>query len=222
MTELRSGAGGWTLDLEDAATDGPFDVVLVSAPAPQSATLLAPCHPELAARAADADLAPCWTIMLGFDRRLDVGFDAAFVETAGPLRWVARNASKPGRSSAETWTVHADHAWTRDHLEMDRATVADRLTSAFFRTLGLTPRVPAVCIAHRWRHALVVRPLGVAAVYDPAAGVGVCGDWCLGPRVEAAFLSGVAAAGRVLGHAPDVVATDLFAGVAHPGSSPRR
>ncbi|MEY3209703.1 MAG: hypothetical protein RIT28_184, partial [Pseudomonadota bacterium] len=28
---------------------------------------------------------------------------------------------------------------------------------------------------------------------------GACGDWCVGPRVEAAYLSGVAMAGRVLG-----------------------
>jgi len=35
-------------------------------------------------------------------------------------------------------------------------------------------------------------------LFDPVAGIGACGDWCGGSRVEAAFLSGAAIAGTVL------------------------
>ena len=44
--------------------------------------------------------------------------------------------------------------------------------------------------AHRWRYARVGAPLGEACLLDRSAGIGLCGDWCLDARVEAAFMSG--------------------------------
>jgi predicted NAD/FAD-dependent oxidoreductase len=38
----------------------------------------------------------------------------------------------------------------------------------------------------------VEAPLGEAFLLDRGAGVGFCGDWCLGARAEAAWLSGTA------------------------------
>jgi renalase len=42
---------------------------------------------------------------------------------------------------------------------------------------------------------------GEDCLWDCVERLGACGDWCVGGRVEAAFLSGVALAGRVLGAA---------------------
>jgi renalase len=53
-------------------------------------------------------------------------------------------------------------------------------------------------LAHRWRYALVETPLGQACLWDDAARLGVCGDWCLGGRIEAAHDSGTALARAVL------------------------
>ena len=41
-------------------------------------------------------------------------------------------------------------------------------------------------------------PLGQEYLWDRSARIGVCGDWCLGARVEAAYDSGVALARAVL------------------------
>jgi hypothetical protein len=49
----------------------------------------------------------------------------------------------------------------------------------------------------------VTRPAGVEALFDPASGLGVCGDWCLGGKVEAAFLSGRALARQILQRTTD-------------------
>ena len=46
-------------------------------------------------------------------------------------------------------------------------------------------------------------PLQIGCLYEPGAGVGVCGDWLHGDRLEGAFLSGRALAARILGtHSP--------------------
>ena len=64
------------------------------------------------------------------------------------------------------------------------------------RGLGLHG-APAYAAVQRWRYALADAPLGVAALWDADAGLGVCGDWCLGARVEAAYDSGRILAGLV-------------------------
>ncbi len=190
---------GWRVRHRDAAetrpglvsdTDGdvagPFDRVAVALPAPQAAGLLQP-H-AFAAEAARAGMAPCWAAMLAFDEATTAP-DLLRPDT-GPLRWISRDSSRPGRAATpECWVAHATPEWSRDHLEQTAEAVLALLRAAFAAETGIAaaPRYAAV---HRWRYALAESPLGTPALWDAAAGLGVCGDWCLGARVEAAFLSG--------------------------------
>jgi predicted NAD/FAD-dependent oxidoreductase len=59
---------------------------------------------------------PCWTVMVQPEADFEPGFAAAFVN-AGPLRWIARNDSKPGRSGAPCWVLQANAEWSAAHLE---------------------------------------------------------------------------------------------------------
>ncbi len=205
---LHRDGQGWHLRHRDAADTraglvsdasgevaGPFDRMAVALPAPQAVGLLQP-H-AFAAEAARTPMAPCWAAMLAFD-------DATAAPDllrpgAGPLRWIARDSSRPGRAATpECWVAHATPEWSRDHLEQPAETVLALLHAAFAEETGIraTARFAAV---HRWRHALAEAPLGTPALWDAATGLGVCGDWCLGARVEAAFLSGQALAGLMTG-----------------------
>ncbi len=174
---------------------GPFDRVAVALPAPQAAGLL---HPHaFAAEAARAGMAPCWALMLAFD-----GATAApdlLRPDTGPLRWIARDSSRPGRAPVpECWIGHATPEWSREHLEQPTDTVLALLRAAFAAETGITAAASYSAV-HRWRYALAETPLGTPALWDAAAGLGVCGDWCLGARVEAAFMSGRALAAMVAG-----------------------
>ena len=63
------------------------------------------------------------------------------------------------------------------------------------------PLPPAVFErAHRWGYAQATSPFEHEALYDERLGIGVCGDWCAGGRVEGALLSGLALAGELLEH----------------------
>jgi len=187
----------WRLRTENGADLGPFDAVVVSAPAPQAAALLEDVAPGLAARAACVEMSPCWAVMAAFPGRLDFGFDGAFV-IGSPLSWVARNNSKPERPDGDAWVLHGSPEWSREHLELDRPAAAQQLLEAFADAAGGLAAVPDHLDAHRWRFALPPEPLAEPCLVDAELRLAACGDWCGGPRVEGAFLSGRAAAERLL------------------------
>ena len=190
--------GRWLLTSDGGAELGGYDSVIVSAPAPQTAALLAAPAPELSRRAAQVEMAPCWAVMVSFAAPLRLGFDAAFVHDSA-LSWVARNNSKPGRPDGEAWLLHASPHWSRAHLELEKQDAAKRLLEAFRTAVGDLDQDAADVDAHRWRYALPTNPLTESCLYDASLGLGACGDWCGGPRVEGAFLSGRALADRLLG-----------------------
>jgi predicted NAD/FAD-dependent oxidoreductase len=176
---------------------GHFDIVIVSAPAPQAAELLQDA-PDLEARALSVKVDGCWAVLAEFPARLPIDFDGAFVQNS-PLSWIARNSSKPGRDARlETWVLHASADWTQTHLEEEAEVVRVRLLSAFEQATGLGSVTPKYSTSHRWRFALPVNPLPERCLFDSQLGIGACGDWCAGPRVEGAMISGLALAKKVL------------------------
>lgn len=189
----RDGAG-WRLH----TTEGPgdrFDAVVVAVPAEQAAVLLRDHDPALTAAAAESVSQPCWTVMAAFDRRLDCLPDV--LRDAGPLGWAARNGAKPGRGPVEAWVLQGSPDWSRDHLEDPAEAVSAALLAALAEAAGGPLPAPVAVSAHRWRYARSAPGAG-AVLWSAATGLGCCGDWVNGPRVEAAWDSGVALAERML------------------------
>jgi renalase len=182
--------------VDDGELAGPFHALLLALPSPQAGPLLAALGHRFAADADRATISPCWAVMLGFAHSVE----APTVQrpTDGPLAWVARDSARPGRPAApETWMLHASPTWSEANLERPAADVAADLLAAFRSLTGATAE-PLHLSAHRWRYAQVSSPLGEPCLWDADARLGVCGDWCLGPRVEAAYLSGRALATALL------------------------
>jgi hypothetical protein len=189
--------------LADAAGGrlGEYDALVLALPAPLAAALIDPAAHRFASRLREVAMAPCWAVLAAFDAPLEVPWDAAF-DAAGPLRWLCRDSSKPGRAPGERWVLHASAAWSERHLEEAPEAVARALLDAFAGSAGAPAPAPAALVAHRWRHAATLRPLGEDCLFAPETALAACGDWCLDGRLEGAFLSGVAAAGRLLGLPP--------------------
>jgi renalase len=170
-----------------------FDHVVLAMPTAQAQPLV---HhvPTLSAKLAALVTRPCWAVVAAFEERVPARFDGAFVH-GSPLGWVARNQSKPKREwKVDAWVLHATASWSQAHADDDREVVGSFLMEAFHDLIpnGL-PRA-FYASSHRWRHATVEAPLAVGAIHDGASRITVCGDWCLGMRIEDAFLSGLAAA----------------------------
>ena len=188
---LREG-GAWRLrSSEQGWGEQAFDAVLLAMPAPQAAALLQGVHEEMARRAASADMQPCWSVMAVYDVDPQPSFDAAFVNQP-VLSWVCAEHRKPGRGDTPCWVLHAQAAWSREHLEAPPEQVIEALLQAF-RGLG-AQGMPRHAAAHRWRYARGTLVDAPPALWDPSSGLGVCGDWLCGGRIEGAWRSGQALA----------------------------
>ncbi len=191
---LARAAGVWIARGADGALLARARRVVLAVPAPQAAALLP--HDPLGAQAGAVPMDPCWTLMAAFAARPDLP-DAARDGDAA-LGWIARDAGKPGRAG-ETWVAQASAAWTRAHLDLPRdAATAALLDLLRARAGGALPGV-LHADAHRWLYAQTPRPLGQGCLADPARGLVIAGDWCLGPRAEDAVHSARAAL-SALGH----------------------
>ena len=196
VASIERDDGQWSVrDAEDRELARAAQVI-VATPAPQAAPLLA-AEAGLSARAANVPMNPCWTVMMGFAEPVPADFDAAFFGE-GSLSWAVREASKPGREAAEAWVLHGSEEWSRRHAEKDPNRVVAELSAVFERYLGRLLPTPVHARAHRWRFARPEAGLGEGYLLSDGTGLAAAGDWCNGPRVENAFLSGLRLAERLL------------------------
>lgn len=226
ISRLERRPDGWMLHSDSGTVSGPFDHLILALPAPQAAMLLQEHQPTVAARIASLPWSVIRTVMAGFRDTLP-GLDWAAAEVAGPiLGRIVRNQTKPhaaglagsggarvgspeanGVRLSECVVLHSTPAWGGQHAELEAEATAKAMLQEFGRLAGIELPEPDVVNVHRWRYA---EPQGYLPAAEVAgelhrAALGICGDWvkseqggggCCG--VEAAWLSGINAAGRVL------------------------
>jgi renalase len=194
VLRLVADAGGWLLHLADGALRAAS--VVVTVPAPQVAALLGADHPLVAALGR-VQMAPCLTLMAA------VAGPAPFLtrkDSDDLLSWIAQDSAKPGRpqGAGTLWVAQAGAAFSAAHLEDDPATLTARMLPLLCDRLGASPAEVTHATTHRWRYARVTTALGQPFLSSNDASLYLGGDWCLGPRIEAAWDSGTAIATDML------------------------
>lgn len=175
-----------------------FDAVVLATPYALASGLLmqSPAIAGMARQLEGVEVAPCWTLMLAYPQavqptlsHLGPQWNAA-LSTHHRIAWLARESSKPGRGAIERWTVQASAAWSQEHIADDGPRVQAKLQKAFAEVTGIHAE-PTFAEVHRWMWAKTTAPLGRSHLWDRKSGIGLCGDWCVGHRVEDAFVSGL-------------------------------
>ena len=199
VQRLERQADGWTItSAEHGLHAQRYSAVLLAVPAPQAVPLLQPVAVAGAAVAASARMRGSWAVMVRCPAPVPLPWDGAFIND-GPLRWVARDSSKPGRTAppgTETWLLHASPEWSEAHIEDSADNVTGTLLAAFAALGGPSTHL-VQATAHRWRYADTEPALTQGHWWDATACVGMCGDWLNGGKVEGAWLSGQSLAQQV-------------------------
>ena len=178
-----------------------FDAVLLAVPPTPARRLLADgkLSPTIERQMAPVQVAPCWTLMIAFPQAMQPTLSHlgpqwnAARSTHHRVAWLARESSKPGRDTIERWTLQASAAWSQEHLRDDGPRIEAKLLRAFSEITGIHA-VPSHAQTRCWPEAKTETPAGKSHLWDAKARIGAAGDWCIGHRVEDAFLSGLSLA----------------------------
>lgn len=189
---------GW-LVVTKAGESFRANALLLTPPAPQVIDLLAGCanpvpHEMLSALMAIA-FDPCLALLVTIDGPGRVPPPGFIRPDGGPLEWIADNTQKGISTGVTALTIHARSDFSRHHLEASKDDVARLIHEAAQPWLGA--EVTAWQL-HRWRYSRPAAASGPMCLYsDQPARIAIAGDAFVGPRLEGAFLSGLAAAEKI-------------------------
>jgi predicted NAD/FAD-dependent oxidoreductase len=202
---LEEGQSGWTISDTDGATHGPFDAVVLTPPAPQTADLLQATElldgdDDLAAATDAVDQVPYRTIrslMLHYPFEIDPPYYALVNDDRDhDIGWLARESCKPGHipDGEELLVVQMAPDWSTANDEMpldDAASEAAMKAAQLLDDDRLTE--PDWVDDQGWRYALPDAGVDSDAV-EPleAHGLYLAGDWVVGEgRAHEALWCGV-------------------------------
>lgn len=186
LTGTADGISGQTM-----FEQGGFDFLVLSLP-PLQAAALHP-HPLLESQV----LRPCIALLVSFKERLKLDFDGVISDDK-TISWVARDSSKPGRAAGERWVIHASPDWSEQHLASSDDEIQTALLDRYATIFDVSVGSPSFSKIHRWRYALSDTKSSLSCISVRDSSLAYCGDWCVGSRGEAAFLSGLNAAEEVI------------------------
>jgi len=199
VARVRPDGARWRVET-DGGTLG-ADAVLVTAPAPQAAALVA--GDALADALAAVPYRSQFAVVWAFDGPAPRPEPYALVHVgeASDVAWLAAESDKPGRAPAGATLLVAQmtDAWTRARYDAPRETVVAEATAAVEAWLGERLPAPAVTDTQRWRYSLPDAAVDARArAAAEARGLFVAGDGCVGRgRVHLAAADGWAAGERI-------------------------
>ena len=188
ISQLERSANKWHLRCsETGEITALYDFVVLAIPAPQASALLKDLDARASAITNSAHMKACWTMMAHLPNQPTTDFDAAFINQE-MISWICQNGSKPMRPG-NMWTIHGNPIWSQDNVEIGKEDAQDQMVKCL-TSLGFNCQDAQVTM-HRWRYASGGLENSIGFLSLPDIGLGLCGDWLNGGRVEGAWLSGL-------------------------------
>ncbi|MFN5534270.1 MAG: FAD-dependent oxidoreductase [Planctomyces sp.] len=206
IVQLQQQGSQWRLQDEQQQWSGPFDQVVLALPGPQADALLSTAG--LTTAAVVPEYQSCWTLLAASPHLSSADWvQAEFPD--GLIQRISRCQTRPGYAGpgGEQLAVAASFAWSKEQRETTAEDAGHRLINSLQQIRAFRGLSDWTWKAHHWRYAL-------PGIGDPhvisgdllrlgSLGLQLCGDWTMADgrsscAAESAWLSGQAAAGRIL------------------------
>ncbi len=188
IAKVIGSAGAWELIDKEGTNQGAFDDVVFAIPSHQAAVLL-PDNFKYLEQIKQVKMDACFSLMLGFDKALELEFDGAFVEGSS-IGWISVNSTKQQRPQGFSMIVQSQNHWAEAHVGEDKNKVQATLMEEASQLLNQELSNAEHQTLHRWLYASTNVPAGKNFFHDESNQLACIGDWCIKGRVEAAFESG--------------------------------
>jgi predicted NAD/FAD-dependent oxidoreductase len=210
VESLRREAGTWTAVDTDGTEWGPFDVLVMNPPAPQTAALLREADWDSSAREAlvaaveAVEYRSIWTAVLRYEFELDVPYYGLVNPGKDhDVGWISREECKAGHvpDGESLLVVQASGPWSTAHYDDDPAENVAKLADYAADIVGDERlRSPTWSDHQGWRYALAQEGVETGPL-DSAQREGLycLGDWVAGEaRVHAALANGLDVGERIV------------------------
>ncbi|QLG50700.1 NAD(P)/FAD-dependent oxidoreductase [Natrinema halophilum] len=199
----------WRLEDDGGRSWGPFDVLLLNPPAPQTAELLrsadwnAPVRDSLAAAAERVPYRSVWTGIFHYPFELERPYYALVnTDKDHEVGWIGREECKPGHvpDGESLLVVQANHEWSVDRADEPPEATLERLADLTADLLDDDRlRDPGWTDYQDWRYALPDDRLDREPLQRAERdGLYCLGDWVVGEgRIHAALRNGLDVGRRV-------------------------
>ena len=170
--------------------------LIITAPAPQAAKLVAPLDKKLCKTAQSASYDPCWTIMLALDAPLEGGNNP--IRDNGIIGWANYEPKRHETGYQPALTIQASPEASRDMLDWQEEAVIAELITAYEAATSLSLSYH-YATSHRWLYARVLQSASAdLPYYSDDRSLALAGDYFGNARLESAFLSGRRAADALI------------------------
>lgn len=210
IASVEAHADRWDVVDTDAERYGPFDALLLTPPAPQTADLIRasvmPSHlrTTLLEGASVAAYTSQFTFVLAYDRpvsRPEGAYALLNTDREHPIAWLSFEHDKPGHvpEGAAVLIVQMAPAWTAERIDMDPDELLPDVTRLAEDVLDASLASPAWTDVQRWRYSLPTAPANTDALDHGAEhGLFFAGDAIAGTgRVGRALETGLDVADRI-------------------------
>ena len=207
---LDSNDQSWILVSEDNESFGPFDHVLLTPPAPQTAEILASStgpralHDVLIEAVRAVDYAAQFSIVLAYERKIRRAGDYYGLlngDGEHPIAWIGFEHDKPGHvpDGNSVVVIQMSPDWTAARLESDPDHFMTDAKELAAQVLQADLKRPSWYDTQRWRYALPTSAADAEVLArGTSAGLFFAGDYVVGEgRVGHAIESGLDAADQI-------------------------
>ena len=178
----------WELYDEAGANIGEFDWV-VSAIPPKQVIEMIPDVINLYSKISSYEMLACYSLMLGYEEKMDIGFDAALIKGVD-ISWLSVNSSKLPGANNTTFLIHSTNKWASQNIDRDRDWVKGYLCNELSNLVPIKTESANYIGLQGWRYANIKKQNNIEFFLDKDNKFGLCGDWFVQGRIEAAYLSG--------------------------------
>lgn len=197
ISQIRYIVGkGWQLKVNEVWHAELFDKVVLTAPWPQSQTLLEQSELPIELPKYSQSWTSCWSIALQSEQMVASEVDLIYLKDH-PLQTLVRDSSKPKRphlltsqiaETSEIWVAQLANDLSDDIGKQGAGKAISIATKGLCEMFDLPEKSVSNTCAHYWRYARPSagqKPLGILSY--PEHGIYIGGDWSFGVSIESAY-----------------------------------
>lgn len=200
INKLERRDGGWVIYDTNNASLGFYDQLILAIPSTQAAALLKTVS-GLPSKLANLIktmpmMQPMWSSIAIFDQPLKIAHESITISDKN-ISFACRENKKLGRQmELDSWVIHSSTEFASLHPNISRDDIARMQVKSLLEYFSLPMQEPIATTAVFWPYATAQKPFG--QYYALHHNIGLCGDWCLGTRLEDAYVSGTSLASSLI------------------------